>query len=236
MFRFRMVAITTVLALSACATTQQHVDGEIQNVDIPSLNTEATAEIGETLVAKGRSYVYEGLELHERVTDNGIVREYVVEPNTMRLIRTDAEGHRYYEPSPGAYYVNDKTFGKRAVPSNGYVVLRPNGTIYLTGYYDLSAAGDPSPANPGMRYGKVIDKGRPYFRQELIYGGRVNSQIRITYRELSNDRIRSGFTQEAQYDIEADRIIGFKGARIEVIEASNTEIRYKVIKSFPDSL
>lgn len=234
MRNLRIVATAMVLALTACATTTQMADYEVQNIDIPAINTVATAEIGETLVAKGRSYVFEGLELHERVTDNGIAREYVVEPNTMRLVRTDAEGNRYYEPSAGAYYVKDKTFGKQVVPSNGYVVLRPSGTIYLTGYHDLTTAGDPWPANPSMNYGKVIDKGRPYFRQELIYGGRIGSQIRVTYREFSNDRIRSGFTQEAQYDIDADKVIGFKGVRIEVIDASNTDITYKVVRSFPD--
>ena len=52
--------------------------------------------------------------------------------------------------------------------------------------------------------------------------------------KFSDDFIRPGFTQEAQYDLATDPVIGFKGARIEVLEATNTRLRYKVLKSFPD--
>ena len=69
------------------------------------MNTESTAEIGETLVAKGKTYVFDGLELLERVTDRGIAREYIVEPSAMRLERTDGDGSKYlvpfFHPDPG---------------------------------------------------------------------------------------------------------------------------------------
>jgi hypothetical protein len=36
--------------------------------------------------------------------------------------------------------------------------------------------------------------------------------------------------------LSTEQTIGFKTVRIEVIEATNTRIKYKVLASFPDSL
>lgn len=223
------------LALVGCATPPPIQPPELQFTDHPALNVESTAEIGETLVAKGKVYVFEGLELLERVTDNGIAREYVVDPNSMRLERFDGQGNRFFVPAIDAYFVNDKTFGRRVRPSNAFMVLKRDGSLELQGYYDLTTAGKITPAAPRYKVGKIIDRARPNFRQELIYGGRVGNQIKLTYREFSGDLIRPGFTQEAQYDLSTDQTVGFKGVRIAVISATNTRLTYRVLKSFPDA-
>ena len=99
---------------------------------------------------------------------------------------------------------------------------------------DLTTAGKITPAAPRHKVGKIMDRKQPNFRQELIYGGRVGNQIKVTYREFSDDFIRPGFTQEAQYDLTTDQTIGFKGVRVQVLEATNTRLKYKALKSFPD--
>jgi len=48
--------------------------------------------------------------------------------------------------------------------------------------------------------------------------------------------MRQPFSQEVLYDLSEGNIIGFKGARIEIIEATNFNLKYKVIKSFPEYL
>jgi len=70
------------------------------------------------------------------------------------------------------------------------------------------------------------------FEQQLIYNGRVDNNLRFVYREFSNDMARSAFTQEVQYDLEESNIIGFKSVRIEVIEATNSKIKYRVLEPF----
>jgi len=228
------LAITiSAIALAGCVSAPVSTP-EIQFVDVPALNVEASAELGETLVKKGKAYVFDGLELRERITDNGFAREYIVEPGQMPLIRKNDDGSAVYEPVGGTYYVNDKTFGRKAIPKNGYLVRKANGSLELQGYYDLTGPGRISPANPQHNVGKLVDARRPNFRQELIYGGRVGDQIKVTYREFSGDIVRPGFAQEVQYDLSAEKTIGFKGVRIEVISATNTKLVYRVQKSFPD--
>ncbi|MDM0113932.1 hypothetical protein QTI66_17385 [Variovorax sp. J22R133] len=227
--------IALAAVLTGCASTKT-APAEILVVDTPALNTVATAELGETLVKKGISYVFDGLELRERITDNGAGREYVVEPGRMAFIDKTPDGASRYEPPAGTYYVNDKIFGRKAFPKNGYVVVKANGTMELQGYYDLTGPGSISPANPKFSVGKIIDSARPNFRQELIYGGRLGDQIKVTYREFSGDMLRSAFSQDVQYDLTTEKIIGFKGVRIEVVAATNTKLEYRVLKSFPDPL
>jgi hypothetical protein len=71
-------------------------------------------------------------------------------------------------------------------------------------------------------------------KSELIYNGRVGDALRFIYREFYNDMARPSFTQEIQYDLGISKIVGFKSARLEILEASNTKISYQVISHFAD--
>jgi len=43
---------------------------------------------------------------------------------------------------------------------------------------------------------------------------------------------RAAFNTDVEYDLSESAIIGYAGARIEVIDATNTDIKYKIIKNF----
>lgn len=86
-----------------------------------------------------------------------------------------------------------------------------------------------------IRRGKEEQIGTEYFRKTLIYNGHVGNVIRIGYREFIDDRARPAFSNEVQYDLDEGNIIGYGGAQLEVIEATNTNIRYKVIKYFREN-
>jgi len=60
---------------------------------------------------------------------------------------------------------------------------------------------------------------------------RVN-RIALGYREFSGDIARLAFSNELSYDLSESAILGYKGARIEIIKATNTELTYKVISGF----
>lgn len=69
------------------------------------------------------------------------------------------------------------------------------------------------------------------FRRELIYTGRSGRSISILYREFSDDMARPAFSQQLQYDISQDPVIGYQGARFKILSASNTEVSYEVLSS-----
>lgn len=70
------------------------------------------------------------------------------------------------------------------------------------------------------------------FQQTLIYSGKVGNKINIGYREFSNSHARPAFNNDVEYDLDESKVIGYKGARIEIIEATNEHIKYKVIRNF----
>ena len=70
------------------------------------------------------------------------------------------------------------------------------------------------------------------FKKEFIYNGRVDDGLKFIYREFYGDLIRPSFTQELQYDLSQSDIIGFKGLRVKVINATNSTITYSVLNVF----
>jgi hypothetical protein len=70
------------------------------------------------------------------------------------------------------------------------------------------------------------------FQQTLIYSGRIGNKINIGYREFSNNLARPAFNNNVEYDLSESKIIGYKGARLEILEATNEFIRYRVIENF----
>ena len=70
------------------------------------------------------------------------------------------------------------------------------------------------------------------FAQELIYNGRSGDTLKFIYRELANDMVTAAFTQDVQYDFSQSSEISFKNAKLEVLEATNTSITYKMLSNF----
>ncbi|WP_245952283.1 hypothetical protein [Moraxella bovis] len=77
-----------------------------------------------------------------------------------------------------------------------------------------------------------ISAGSSNFQQTLLYNGKVGNKINIAYREFSSDLARPAFNNDVEYDLSESNQIGYKGALLEVIEANNQMIKYKVIKNF----
>jgi hypothetical protein len=61
----------------------------------------------------------------------------------------------------------------------------------------------------------------------------INRGAGYLYREYARDTARPAFSQEVEYDLSEGNVIGFKGARVEVLEATNFFTRYKVLVHFP---
>jgi len=82
----------------------------------------------------------------------------------------------------------------------------------------------------------TIDKDTSYsastLQQTLLYNGKIGNRITLSYREFSDDKARPAFTNEVVYDLSESKILGYKGARLEVVSASNTQLVYKVLSGF----
>lgn len=82
---------------------------------------------------------------------------------------------------------------------------------------------------------------RNSFMREVLYQGKIENKLKITFREFFRSLkgafiIRDSFTQTIQYELDSkgEAMIGFKGLRIKVLKATNSEITYKVLKDFDE--
>ena len=89
--------------------------------------------------------------------------------------------------------------------------------------------------HPLQRTMAVVQDRDDRFQRTLLYGGKVGSKINVSYREFSDRYARAAFTNTAEYDLSESRIIGYKGAQIEVLEATNQLIRYRVLRNFNEA-
>jgi hypothetical protein len=72
------------------------------------------------------------------------------------------------------------------------------------------------------------------FQQTLLYNGKIGNKITLGYREFSNNLARAAFSNNVDYDLSESTLVGYKGARLEIIKATNTEITYRVLVGFPN--
>jgi hypothetical protein len=79
---------------------------------------------------------------------------------------------------------------------------------------------------------KGVVSGPTPFRREILFSGAAAGVLRMVYREFANDLARPAFTQELTYDLPAGNApldISIKGARIQITEASNSGLTYRVL-------
>ncbi len=67
------------------------------------------------------------------------------------------------------------------------------------------------------------------FKRELVYAGHDGQTIFLLYREYVNGIVRPGFAQEFVFDLSEGKEIQIGPWQIEIIEASNKRIGFKVL-------
>jgi len=68
------------------------------------------------------------------------------------------------------------------------------------------------------------------FRIQILYSGMIGNTVRAIYREFIEDLARPSFYQELQYNLDISKIISYKSIKIEIIEATNSYIKYRVLQ------
>jgi len=220
------------LSLGACAIPKTAIVPVTTAIDSPPLDTAQEAEIGDTMVKKGQITTYRSITLSNEVSagDGWISKKLTVRPQTLLATKESRQWTFYYAVDNVEIY--DAVLG--ASPAIGGIAISKEDPAKVRIFASEGAIMYTPGDSPALVHGESYAKGKSGFQQELIYNGRVGDMGKFLYRELSNDLLRGSFSQEVQYDLSEDSMIGFKGLRIEVLEATNQSIRYKVKKSFPD--
>ncbi len=68
-----------------------------------------------------------------------------------------------------------------------------------------------------------------FTRKELIYSGKSGNTIEVSYREFRGGLAAPAFFQNLKYDLAESKVIRFQRFSIEIMQATNQAIRYKIL-------
>ncbi len=210
------------LLLTACATPDFNYVPQSTQVSEPPLGSVNTAYIGDVLLRQGIYAEHDAVFIKEKIG----LYSYSLQPGYYVKKGEDKKTETYL-PAEG---VDGGKVTKSLVsdPWSAIVVYKAvNKICIVTKFNALSC----KKSNSYERRSKPV-LSADSFQQTLLYNGTVGDKINIGYREFSNSLARPAFNNDVEYDLSESKTIGYKGARIEVFEANNESIKYRVIRNF----
>lgn len=211
----------------------------------PEIGAQQTVEIGESMVSTSKVLVLPIIvaERSQRVVtpySTTLLQAFDLPSGVAKLVGFDHAGRYFSFGQSLPHYYEDKKnkgqFEPGESPVEGGIYVANTGAKHLywrwnRGYPITMVPADNLTFQAGEDRG---DRKNTSFRRELVYSGGSGSTINLLYREFSNDMARPAFSQELRYDLTQSRIIGYRGARFELLRTDNTGITYKVISHLPE--
>lgn len=218
-----VVIIATFFAQALPADAQELVERSV-----PAPGIELEAEVGQPIVSLERFYRAPSIRLDQLVKTGSIVGNKMVLPAGVYTLAAENNKGRYYQSRIGVTLLS---LGIRTQWEKGGVLVPSDGgppKAYWENDFGARASG-PAPGATVLDAG-LEDLGSDGFKIQLLYGGLSKGTVSLSYREFMRDLARPAFSQELSYDLTDGEEIGFRGARIRVLKATNVSIRYMIIK------
>jgi hypothetical protein len=219
----KVLGICAAALTGACATPKYNYMPTVTAISKPPIGSINTSQVGDVLLQQGKYKEHEAINV-QGATDTGLA--YTIHPGYYLKHGEDSSGE-FYRPGGG----DDAGHVEKAALADSWKSImakrNPNALCVVT-VFNAAVCTD---TNAFERTTKPV-LSQDSFQQTLIYSGKVGNKINIGYREYSGNLARPAFNNNVEYDLAESRTIGYKGALIEVIEATNQHIKYKVIRNF----
>ncbi len=214
-----------MILFCGCVSPKYNYFPQAKEISEPPIGSTNTAYVGDSMLRQGKYIEHDAIFLDADIKV-GILGEYTFTRGYYTK-RGEDEKSTYFLPADG--------------PDAGRVIVNPSADpvqmIRLdkkTGKFCAVTIYNLQDCTSKARYKQVkySDATSDAFQQTLIYSGKVGDKINVGYREFSNNMARPAFNNDVEYDLSESQTIGYKGARIEVIKATNENITYKVLSNF----
>lgn len=205
-----------------CATPKYNYQAVPQDISKPPVESINTAFVGDKLLEQGTFVERDALYVPTMTKLSG----YTVSEGYYLKTGDDNKG-QYYQPINMISSGGNVQKGFMADPFSS-VMFDSNNKLCVVSVMNTKTCTSDHEAKLS-KTGVAADNS---FQQTLIYSGRVGNKINIGYREFSSNTARPAFNNDVEYDLSESKTIGYKGALLEVIKATNQDITYKVIKNF----
>lgn len=219
-----VISIISTLALVGCATPDFNYQAESINISEPPIHTVNTSFVGDVMLQQGKYSEHEAIYVSKMI-DTGFAAYEI--NRGYYLKKGEDEDTNTYLPSSG---VDAGSISKAALadPWQAVMTYKMKTKICVITIFNALSCTESADYTEKMKPVLTDDS----FQQTLIYSGKVGQKINIGYRETSNNVARPAFNNDVEYDLSESNIIGYKGAQLEIIEATNQYIKYRVLKNF----
>jgi hypothetical protein len=218
------IIIISLILISCGSTLIPSYQSKLKDFSSVEINSILNKELGDILIEKGKERIDDAVEITNLKNDFKIYSTlFPYKVGDLIPYYSETKTYHFYSDTKG-----ELTSGRYGIVINKYN-NRVLPAVFST--YNGLETKNPKDGFEAVKTTKSTDCSE-CFKQQFIYNGKVNNGLKFIYREFINDMVRPAFTQDLQYDLADGNMIGFKGLRIEIIKASNTNIEYKVISSF----
>lgn len=237
MKRISVFFIISLLFFSCASSIVEMGDAISRSRSVPELNTVTTVSIGDVMLLQATETKTSAVQILKTDPKLHCTKGYY------KLWGNDGKGVKLYAPiiSTGASFSFDPLYGQARWFAYGERTVTDSTSGQSEKKVVLSLAGLGGYGNlfryqnipeDFYKFTEVTLEGADNFQQTLIYTGREKNIVKFTYREFKDNFARPDFTIDVQYDLSMSKDISFKNARIEIIDATNNSITYKVLKNF----
>lgn len=217
--------LSVVALLTGCATPVVNYQPVTTDVSEPPLNSVTVKHVGDEMLRQGKYREHDALHVQSRLQP---VWAYTVHPGYFLKMGEDQGGEFYRIGGAG----EESGFLEKsplADPYQSLLVKKDSGVLCVVTAFNVAVCGSDI---EGFQKVKRPIVSQDMIQRTLIYSGKVGNKINVSYREFSGSIARPAFSNNVEYDISESNEIGYKGALLEVIEATNRSIKYKVLRNF----
>ena len=229
-----ILIIFTIFFFSSCVSPiKPYNDIVCKSIAEPKIGEVVTKNIGDTLIAQGTLYTIKAVAISDDCLDGNVKRGIYKAVATRKIVTND-------QSSQKTETKNIIRFGGKGLSgvkwaATGYYLDYYTEDDRLFYVYTSGSANVTQPGKVKIENFKITETSYPSpdsFQQTLLYLGKSGSVVRFGYREFYEDYARPAFSNEVSYDLNDSNIIGYKNAKIKIIEATNTFIKYEVLSHF----
>lgn len=211
----KLALISMIMMLSACGPVVLPIPPEVTKVTVPEIGSLQTRDIGVPLIEQGQRHTYEALIPSDQIRKKMPFRDGYITYEGEMIAKLSTDGKKWYCGRLVHISENgEKEYLENSCQNENSLERKWNGSKNT---YEIKTVSHIYLNN---------------FQMNLIYTGKRGKEISITYSERNDKWKYPSFTQNLTFDLSESRIIGIKGARIEVIEATNSNIHYKILSGF----
>lgn len=222
----RFLIISATIIMVGCAAPKFNYKPVAIDISEPPLNEVVQRSVGEEMLKQGKFALVDVLSVEVATKPHWGV---TVNPGIFRRTGSDAEAN-YYELGGRGGESGSVEKNWAVDPLKVLMIKKDDKSICVVTIINAKACADKEIENYKEEQRSVVFENS--VQQTLIYSGRIGSRIRFGYREFSNNLARPAFSNDVEYDLLESKVVAYKGAMIEIIEATNQYIKYIVKKNF----